>query len=398
MHLYEHNRTISESHKIGLDDDAWEVTRSADYVDLLIGESMKQVADMKQRQQILVTRRRQHSKSNEEYEIMTPCVNSTAAVTHSESPIISEEYCKKKRQTRVIFGIMTYNSTTERQRRDLIRSTFLSYFRKHMNRTLVTEKEYNEKKHWICALNDLDNERLKHPEKCRMAYAFVHGANSNGTSMLLSFNKTTPLVVQPQKYHTHDEQKDASDSVYLNIKENGRFGKSPTWFRYAIDVLERHGWMEEWDYIFKSDTDNLIYTPNFFRYMDKLSKKKAERIYGGLPLDYKKCGGDKHDHCKQMIGPYFMQGGCYFLSMDLAKFITDEKSFDHQAVKLPHEDMTTGNFVYSYPGKIRVVGEPKKNVIRKHPVKKDKSFIFRWKKMLREEQARLSTEQVEFIT
>ncbi|VEU45166.1 unnamed protein product [Pseudo-nitzschia multistriata] len=302
---------------------------------------------------------------------------------------------KKKRKTRAFFGIMTYDSESERKRRNLIRKTFLSYFTNHTNRTLVSEDEYNEKKHWICSLNDLDYGRLEHPEKCRMAYAFVQGANPNGTTMLLNFNESYPLSLPPPKFETKKEQKDASDSVYLNIQENGRFGKSPTWFRYAIDVLERHGWMKDFDYIFKSDGDNLIYTPNFFRFMDKLPQKRAVRVYGGRPLNYNKCGGDSHDHCSQMVGPHFMAGGCYFLSLDLAKFISDETTFDHMAVKLPHEDMTTGNFVYSHPKKIRVVKEPrKKGVIRTHPVKKDRAFKHRWNKMLKEEQVRLVAAQV----
>ena len=299
------------------------------------------------------------------------------------------------RPTRVIYGIMTYDSISERKRRGLIRATFLKYFKNHLNRTIVSDEEYNKKRDWICSLNDLDRGLLSEPKKCRMAYAFVQGANPNGTSMLLTFNDTYPISLPPPKVETVSDLKDHSDTVFLNIQENGKFGKSPTWFRYAIDVLERHGLMEDWDYIFKADTDNLLYTPWFFRYMDsRLPKKKKQLVYGGQPLDYKKCGGDNHDDCKDMIGPYFMQGGCYFLSTELARFISDETSFDHQAVKLPHEDMTTGNFVYSHPtpDKIKIIKIKKTgDIIRKHPVKEDRKFNFRWGLMLRKEQARLVT-------
>jgi hypothetical protein len=150
--------------------------------------------------------------------------------------------------------------------------------------------------------------------------------------------------------------------------------------------------MKDWDYIFKSDTDNLIYTPNFFRFMDRLPQKRAVRVFGGRPLDYEGCGGDSHDHCKQMVGPVFMAGGCYFLSLDLAKFISDETTFNHTAVKLPHEDMTTGNFVFSHPKNIKMVKEPRsKGVIRTHPVKTDRKFNSRWNKMLSEENDRLTS-------
>jgi hypothetical protein len=318
-------------------------------------------------------------------------ITTTSNVTNSFQKEIKK---KRKRVTRAFFGIMTYDSKDEQKRRDLIRKTFLSYFVDHiMNRTLVSEEEYNEKKHWICSLNDLDLGRLKYPEKCRMAYAFVMGAgNPDGPTMLLNFNESYPLSLPPPKNETKSHRKDATDSVYLNIQENGKFGKSPTWFRYAIEVLERHGWMKDWDYIFKSDTDNLIYTPNFFRFMDRLPQKRAVRVFGGRPLDYEGCGGDSHDHCKQMVGPVFMAGGCYFLSLDLAKFISDETTFNHTAVKLPHEDMTTGNFVFSHPKNIKMVKEPRsKGVIRTHPVKTDRKFNSRWNKMLSEENDRLTS-------
>jgi len=325
--------------------------------------------------------------------LMTPDNSSNGNNTILTVSNISNNMKKKGRKARAFFGIMTYDSNDERKRRNLIRNTFLSYFVDHMNQTLVSVEEYNEKKHWICSLNDLDLGRLEYPGKCRMAYAFVMGGNPNGTTMLLNFNESYPLSLSPPpKMKSNSHRKDVVDSVYLNIKENGKFGKSPTWFRYAIDVLERHGWMKDWDYIFKSDSDNLIYTPNFFRFMDKLPQKRAVRVFGGRPLDYKGCGGDSHDHCKQMVGPIFMAGGCYFLSLDLAKFISDESTFDHEAVKLPHEDITTGNFVFSHSQKIKIVKEPRvKGVIRTHPVKTDRKFNTRWKKMLREENDRLSS-------
>lgn len=374
----EYNDTVLQSHNIEPMKNALDENRTV-HGDLSTAETNTQMDRIPTLQEMRET------MGNDSEDFMT-------AVNPIKNYPSVEDGKKVKRKTRVIFGIMTYDSTTEQQRRGLIRKTFLSYFKNYMNRTLVTDEEYNKKKHWICSLNDLDHGRLAYPEKCRMAYAFVQGANPNGTSMLLTFNETYPLSLPPPKAKTKDDEMDITDNIYLNIQENGRFGKTPTWFRYAIDVLERHGWMEEWDYVFKSDTDNLIYTPSFFRFMDKLPRKKAVRVFGGKPLDYKKCGGDKHDDCKKMVGPYFMQGGCYFLSIDLVKFISDETTFDHQAVKLGHEDMTTGNFVYSHPESIKIVKEPSvRNVIRYHPLKTDKKFMFRWNKMLRGEQDRLSS-------
>jgi hypothetical protein len=390
IRLNEHNTPISQFN-------ASEGNRTFEYGDSSTGGNNKGARHIRQRQQIGDSNGKDPPNSHDDAKVTT-LMDETIIIpiSNSHKKILFDIKTKKtkynnERKTRVIFGIMTYDSNTERMRRDLIRSTFLSYFTNYTNRTLVTEEEYNEKKHWICSLNDLDHGRLEYPEKCRMAYAFVQGANPNGTSMLLNFNETYPLSLPPPKTKTKGGEKDAFDSIYLNIQENGKSGKSPTWFRYAIDVLERHGWMKDWDYIYKSDTDNLIFTPNFFRFMDKLPRKKP-RVFGGIPLDYRKCGGDSHDHCKQMTGPFFMQGGCYFLSRDLAKFISDETTFDHLAVKLPHEDMTTGNFVYSHPKKIKVIRDPKGGIdmIRMHPVKKNSKFMYKWNKMLWYEQDRLS--------
>jgi hypothetical protein len=379
--LNEHNAPISQLN-------ASEGNRTFEYGDSITVEKRKRASHSRQRQQIGDSNGKDPLNSHDSTKVNTRIDEKII----NRMKTLNKRETNDKRKTRIIFGIMTYDSNEERRRRDLIRSTFLSYFTNYTNRTLVTEEEYNEKKHWICSLNDLDHGRLEYPEKCRMAYAFVQGANPNGTSMLLNFNESYPLSLPPPKKETESGKGDIFDSIYLNIQENGKFGKSPTWFRYAIDVLERHGWMKDWDYIYKSDTDNLIFTPNFFRFMDKLPRK-TPRVYGGLPLDYKKCGGDAHDDCKLMTGRYFMQGGCYFLSRDLANYISDETTFDHQAVKLPHEDMTTGNFVYSHPKNIKVIRDPKGGVdmIRFHPVKKDKKFKHKWEKMLWYEQDRLSS-------
>lgn len=325
---------------------------------------------------------------------LSPKANAKVALPPRTSTFVdtsntSRPTAKTNRPIRIIYGIVSHDlDHFERNRRNLIRRTSLSYFVTPANRSLLSDEDYEEQKHWICSLNDLEQHRLEHPEKCRMAYAFVLGANPNGPTMLLDFNESYPIAVSPPPDNA--TRADISDCVYLNIQENGKYGKSPTWFRYVIDVLDRHGWHDDFQYVWKSDSDNLLYTPNFFRYVDGKLPKRPSRVFGGRPLTYEKCGGDAHDHCSQMVGPLFMAGGGYFLSIDLARFITDSSAFDHEAVKLPHEDMTTGNFVYSHPKKIKIFKEPRKaGVIRKHPVKSNKKYKFWWQKMLRQERNRL---------
>ena len=374
----------------------------------------------------------------------TETKTTTTTSTAKDTPVIDAKTTKEKNQSRrrrpkknnvrVIYGIVSHDlDVNEIRRRNLIRRTFLKYFHdypvskvmKDLNITTTKNttvsnsggeggSDYNdiedddeeEKKYWICSLNDLDQGKLEYPEKCRFAYAFIIGGRGNTgeeniPTMLLDFNESYPISLPPPPKAT---KSDRQDCVYLNIIENGKFGKSPTWFRYVVDVLDRHPeWNDEhgnsFEYIWKSDTDNLLYTPEFFRYIDrKLPRKKNSTddkvlVYGGRPLDYEGCGGDTHDHCSQLVGPNFMAGGGYFLSIDLARFVTNSSAFDHYAVKLPHEDMTTGNFVYSYPNatsEIKLVTEQRhKGVIRKHPVKGNKKWKKWWKLMLKQEQNKL---------
>jgi hypothetical protein len=181
------------------------------------------------------------------------------------------------------------------------------------------------------------------------------------------------------------EPNEKDDLVYLNIQENGDFGKSPTWFKYATTLLrgeEHKNWTSGFDYVFKTDSDNLLFPSKFFRFVDKqLTKRPPIRVYGGRPLTPKKCG-----HCGQMVGPIFNGGGCYFLSADLAEFVSNASAFDHEAVMVPYEDVATGNFVYSHPLKIRRIAEH--FGYRQHPIKDFKKFEKTWKKFLRIEDER----------
>ena len=366
-------------------------------------------------------KQQQQQQTDEDTNMTTTETKATKDKNHSSRR--RDHRPRKNNGVRVIYGIVSHDlDVNEIRRRNLIRRTFLKYFHdypvskvmKDLNITTTTtdyedlDDDEEDKKHWICSLNDLDQGKLEYPDKCRFAYAFIIGGRGNTDeenipTMLLDFNESYPISLPPPPKAT---KSDRQDCVYLNIKENGKFGKSPTWFRYVVDVLDRHPeWNDEhgnssFEYIWKSDTDNLLYTPEFFRYIDrKLPRKKKKMdadkvlVYGGRPLDYEGCGGDTHDHCSQLVGPIFMAGGGYFLSIDLARFVTNSSAFDHYAVKLPHEDMTTGNFVYSFPNatsEIKLVTEQRhKGVIRKHPVKGNKKWKKWWKLMLKQEQNKL---------
>lgn len=267
---------------------------------------------------------------------------------------------------KVLWGIMSHNLDPDQAtQRQLRRDTYLSYYKDHHSGT--------PREHWICSIDDLIHGKLQHPDLCRLAYAFVLGGNPNGPQMLLSYNDSYPLTV--------DIPGNESDLIYLNIQENGRYGKSPTWFNYASSI--NNG---DFAYIFKTDIDNLLFPSQFFdSFVDSKLPKTPVRVYGGTPKNKKGCGGDKHDHCRQLVGPIFNGGGCYFLSADLAQFISNSNSFDHYAVKLPHEDMTTGNFVFRHPLKIKTISD-RQFKYRKHPIKDPVAYQQEWDKYLQKIQ------------
>jgi hypothetical protein len=190
-------------------------------------------------------------------------------------------------------------------------------------------------------------------EECQLAYTFVMGANPDGPTQLLEFNDSFPLTIERGSYGS-----DERDITLLNIKENGKFGKSPTWFKYGLTVMENYPHLQ-FDYIVKTDSDTLLYPHFFFKMVQKrLLRPFPDNtlVYGGSPFDKSMCGFPSHDHCANLAAPMFMGGGFYFLSPDLADYITGP-ACPRSTLFLPHEDMTTGNYVFSHPKNITLIAE-----------------------------------------
>lgn len=246
---------------------------------------------------------------------------------------------------------MSYDKKIEWRRRANIRKTYLAFYR-----------DFFPENNKFCALADLitmtrepaapQDPRL---DDCQVAYAFVIGGNPEGPTQLLDFNETVPLtIMQPP---LNEER----DIVYLNIQENGKYGKSPTWFRYGLWVMEKYPSLH-FDYIAKTDTDAALYPERFFDMIQRHHLPPAPHnrlVYGGSPFDKQMCGYPQHDHCAQLQTPIYMGGAFYFLSTDLATYITGPNCPRSQLF-FPHEDMTTGNYVWSHPdhGQIHLVKEP----------------------------------------
>ncbi|KAL7575300.1 hypothetical protein ACA910_001825 [Epithemia clementina (nom. ined.)] len=295
------------------------------------------------------------------------------------------------RPVRVVYGIMSHDmNESGKYSRQNIRNTFLSFYSSQHHLNLNNVSDAKDQEHWICSLNDLLQGKLREPDKCRFAYAFVVGANPNGPTILFNYNESYPLALSSGPNGARQED----DVVYLNIKENMNDGKTPTWFRYATSVLEERGWQDDWDYIFKADSDNLLYPPKFFRTLEMVSpmERPVRNIYGGWPRNVERCQWATDPDCQLPLetGNIYFSGGCYFLSTNLATFISDPTTVeDHQKLisMFPHEDVVTGLAVRMYEEeKIQRVDESALEPIdqfRVHWLKRERPFILIWKAFLR---------------
>lgn len=282
---------------------------------------------------------------------------------------------------RFLLGIMSHEmkSPREADRRQMIRDTYLKYFVQH-----GSPKESNR----ICSIHELVEKSINVSD-CQIAYAFVVGQTSGSS---LASNRTELLdepsiskMIQP---HPQD------DVISLNIVENGKFGKSPTWFRFATLLSKENNL--GFEYVIKSDSDTLLIPARFLRWIDdKEAKNDYDRtqIYGGTPLDKMGCGWPNHDHCEKMTAPYFHAGGFYFASMDVSEYIVSDMC-PRSELFLPHEDVTMGNYVHSMPATTGkpIVGFKNPDAYQTHwihPVKDPKRIRSLWRGYISKKKQRM---------
>jgi hypothetical protein len=246
---------------------------------------------------------------------------------------------------RFLLGIMSHElpdmGDREPDRRDMLRATYLRYYQDHGTTDEV---------HRICGLHEIVNS-LVSVDDCQIAYAFVMGQSvdpppANRTE-LLNAPRTSQMI------RSHKE----ADVLSLDIVENGKHGKSPTWFRYATLLMKERNL--PFDFIAKTDSDTLLIPARFLRWIDKQEEKvdyQRTHIYGGMPLDRVACGWPHHDHCDNMSAPYFHGGGFYFASIDVSEYIVSDHC-PRSKLFIPHEDVTMGNCKKTWSFKAKDVRE-----------------------------------------
>jgi hypothetical protein len=188
----------------------------------------------------------------------TTTTSTTISTTHEAPATIPTS-----RPPRLLLGIFTMESPVERKRRDMIRRTYLQAFA-----GTVTPNR-------ICSIPQLQLLQSMEPKvsmykemhtlSCQLVYTFVVGGNNdpNGPTEWIPQDDTsttaaadeTVLARSPKHLPDHGE----GDIVYLNIRENGKEGKSQTFFHYALSARSTLNTSYYFDYLAKTDSDTLLF-------------------------------------------------------------------------------------------------------------------------------------------
>jgi hypothetical protein len=242
---------------------------------------------------------------------------------------------------RFLWGIPTVAHDYKRRR--LVRETYLSFY-KH---TTTPNR--------ICSLVDVLNGIVSLDDvqdgACVITYVFFVGGNPSGPTELMKPNSSYPILIDG-----NDDFSDEGDIISLNIKENLEDGKSQTWFKYASMVVKEN---PSFDYIVKVDSDTLVFPPTFLDIMYRRLPRRPDnqRVYGGLPHDKDACDpkvNDTHSCPLHLKGGLYMAGSLYWMSPDLADFITSDR-VNRKAISIGHEDVDIGNFIFSHPQQVNVI-------------------------------------------
>ncbi|CAJ1959555.1 unnamed protein product [Cylindrotheca closterium] len=258
---------------------------------------------------------------------------------------------------RMLVGIFTTNlKPIERKRRNALRQTFIKSY------------DHTPTPHRICSLQELLKKKVSE-EDCQLAYTFVVGAGKKNQAPMVNVNANhADEMVIPSSQITEPEP----DVLYLNIRENMNDGKSETWFKYATLLAENQFYF---DYITKMDTDTLLHPYPLFEKMSKWPKYPNNvHVYGGHYVVKQDAAQGK----VTVLGTSYMDGPMYWLSPDVARFISDPNRCNHTELRTHAEDMSIGNYVNSFPYPIHRL--TLSNKCYTHPLKSLEHYRKRWKR------------------
>lgn len=224
----------------------------------------------------------------------------------------------------------------------------------------------------LCSLNEFlskqgggnnNNNNIPGLFECQVAYTFVVGANTNPQGPYVHTDSSQMHILVGDQYIQDKEP----DVVYLNIKENMNRGKTPTWFKYASGLAMNAGAI--FDYVAKLDSDTLLSVPNLIHMLNHDLPSQPKNVYGGIVCDETACGDPKLCH-EVLQGKVYMTGQFYFLSVDLAAYISSDK-LNRDSISAYSEDVNVGMWVHSSNRILKLVILNNKNVFWIHNTKED---------------------------
>jgi hypothetical protein len=210
-------------------------------------------------------------------------------------------------------------------------------------RRLIRESMLGEQlpSHFRLKLCSLQTYQMKPNAACQVIYTFVVGGNPNAPE---EWSGEGDMLMDGAKMLKHE-----TDILYLNIRENMNGGKTPTWFHYASQLTQ-------FDYIAKADSDALISIPSLLSYIDRdlPPGNQQAKIYGGHLNEYDECGG-AGPLCDKLRGKVYMSGQFYWLSAELATYVSKPSTRAQQFIQTNNEDFDIGFKVLSYPEPIQLM-------------------------------------------
>jgi len=285
-----------------------------------------------------------------------------------------------------LVGIFSVNTPDAKKRRQLIRDTYLminpSENYPENERVIGSSKDPR-----ICSLYtylDSHNADTGDHKECVMLYTFVlgHGGENSPTD---HYRDNREMVIP---HHRVGGDVVEGDMVYLNIKENKDFGKSPAYFKWASSLASVYGI----DYIAKANDDTMIHVPSLFQYVINPLPPRPynERMYGGRKIDYLQCG--KQRHCEAIVPFGYMASEFYFLSADLAEKISSDDMERKEPIVSSEgrhfESMDIATYIFKHAQTVKMPitevssGEGVKYWV--HPVKHEEEWLSKWNMFINE--------------
>jgi hypothetical protein len=300
---------------------------------------------------------------------------------------------RENRPSRFLFGVFSMDSPKERLRRQMLRETYLSYYKLHLGN--------HSRKDTICSLSELmeNEEFINDRSKCQFVYTFVIGAGAPGSRPgrcfwgNLTCAGTSPshmTLTHPEEsvFSVASEYSQYSDVTLLNVRENVNDGKTETWFSYISALLSLERADLGVDFVGKLDSDAVIGVELLLRHYQRDAQrfKNDTNPYlfgGGEMIDAESCT-ERWGICgaASFIAPVFFGGGMMIISSLLARHAyldgTDMERMEFSTKEWLPEDLLTANFAYRDPNiTVRLIPleEEELPLIFAHPRKEPADFV-----------------------